>query len=466
MDYLATSTIFQTSSDFFDLIFHVLTIRSSCAMHLVDMFLMIILPFASFFLLSQAYPADLSLYSPTWLGKRDGQVPEWTAMGDSYASGVGAGPQPADDTNRCFRFPNAYPVVLQAKLEPNPSKFNNVACSGNTFKQIRENELLDKPKDDGKNGIRPAWGEAPEFVTMTMGGNDIGILNLISTCILSFKLWGMDCEEVIQYGHDTINSQQFKDDLNGLIGAVVKKGRGTSVGDRFKVFVIGYAQFFNQETTQCNDVSFKPVWNPLPAQMLTVERRTAMNGLALALNKALAVAVDGFKDKGVYWVDYDQDFNGHRFCDREEPKPDDPETYFFNYYTKDDPKSEKARKIFEKMPTYQASVKGGKDGAFKTDEDFINALAEATQGDPEAESVLSDTVRMFHPSSRGHEQIRDIVLKSLNDNNVLAKPSPEQPHAPEPAVCNGVGGDIWMLSRDQAISASAQFCKQDVRDKE
>lgn len=309
-----------------------------------------------------------------------------------------------------------------------------------------------------------------------MGGNDIGILNLISTCILSFKLWGMDCEEVIQYGHDTINSQQFKDDLNGLIGAVVEKGRATSVGDRFKVFVVGYAQFFNQETTQCNDISFKPVWNPLPAQMLTVERRTAMNGLALALNKALAVAVDGFKDKGVYWVDYDQYFNGHRFCDREEPKPDDPETYFFNYYTKDDPKSEKARKIFEKMPTYQASVKGGKDGAFKTDEDFINALAEATQDDPEAESVLSDTVRMFHPSTRGHEQIRDIVLNSLNDHNVLAKPSPDPSQAPKPqqsqapapelAVCNGVGGDIWMLSRDQAISASAQFCKQDVRDKE
>lgn len=56
MDYLATSTIFQTSSDFFDLIFHVLTIRSSYAMHLMDMFLMIIFPFASFFLLSQAYP--------------------------------------------------------------------------------------------------------------------------------------------------------------------------------------------------------------------------------------------------------------------------------------------------------------------------------------------------------------------------------------------------------------------------
>jgi lysophospholipase L1-like esterase len=425
------------------------------------------LAFVGLFLQCQAYPSHLSFYGPNELGRRaDGQIPEWTAMGDSYASGVGAGPQPADDTNRCFRFPNAYPVVLQAGLKPVPSKFNNVACSGNTFKQIREKELLDEPEDDGNNGRRPAWGEAPEFVTITMGGNDIGILNLIATCVLSFKLWGMNCKEVIQYGHDTINSQQFKDDLNGLIKAVVEKGRGTNVGERFKVFVVGYAQFFNQETTQCNDVSFKPSWNPLPAQKLIVERRKAMNELALALNKALSDAVNGFKDKGVYWIDYDKDFDGHRFCDREEPNPNDPETYFFNYYTNDDPKLEIARKVFEKMPTYQASVKGGKDGAFKTDEDFINALGEAAKDDPEAESTLSDTVRMFHPSTRGHEKIRDIVLKALNDNGIPKGTSPEQPLAPQPPKCHGVGGDTWMLSREQAVSASEQFCKQDVKDKE
>jgi hypothetical protein len=298
-----------------------------------------------------------------------------------------------------------------------------------------------------------------------MEANDIGILNLTTTCILSFKLWGTNCEEVIQYGHDTIDSQQFKHDLNGLIKAVVGKGRSTNVEERLKVFV-GYAQFFNQETTQCNDVSFEPSWNPLPAQNLTVERRKAMNELALVLNTALSDAVNGFKDKGVYWIDYDKDFDGHRFCDRKEPNPNDPETYVFNYYTKDDPKLEIARKVFEKMPAYQASVKGGKDGAFKTDEDFINALGEAVNDDPEADSILSDTVRMFHPSTRGHEKIRDIVLKALNDNGIPKGTSPEQPLAPQPPKCHGVGGDTWLLSGDQAVSASEQFCKQDVKDKE
>lgn len=422
--------------------------------------------FVGLLLQCQGYPNHLSSYE---LGRRDdGQIPEWTGMGDSYASGVGAGTQPPEDTNRCFRFPNAYPVVVQAELKPVPSKFNNVACSGNTFTQIKDKELLDQPEDDGKYGKRPAWGKAPEFVTITMGGNDIGILNLISTCILSFKLWGMDCEAVIQSGHNKINSQQFKDDLNGLIRAIVDKGRGTSVGERFKVFVVGYAQFFNQQTTQCNGISFKPSWNPLKAQNLTVERRTAMNGLALALNKALSDAVDGFKDKGVYWIDYDKDFDGHRFCDRKEPNPNDPETYFFNYYTTDDPELRIAQRIFEKVPAYQASVNGGTDNgnvAFKTDEDFINALGEAAEDDPEAKSPLSNTVRTFHPSTRGHQTIRDVVLKFLEDNGIPGV-ALEQPLPPKPLTCHGVSGDTWMLSRDQAVSASEQFCKQDVKSKE
>ena len=401
--------------------------------------------------------------------REGGKVPEWTAMGDSYASGVGAGPQPADDTNRCFRFPNAYPRVIQESgLDPKPDTFNNVACSGNTFDQIKDKELLDKPQDDGKNGRRPAWGKAPEFVTITMGGNDIGILNLIATCILSFKLWGMDCEEVIQYGHTTIESQKFKDDLNDLIDAIIKKGRGTPVGDKFKVFVVGYAQFFNQKTTQCNDVDFKPPWNPMPAQKLTVERRTAMNGLALALNKALASAVDRVKDKNVYWVDYDDDFETHRFCDRDEPKPDDPETYFFNYYTKEDPKMEKAKQVFEKIPAYKTTSEGSKENVFKTDADFINALADAAEGDPEAESVLSDTVRMFHPSTRGHDKIKEIVIKALKDEGATEGGDTEGQNLPpaDALKCHGVGGDVWMLSRDQGVSAAEQFCKQDVKEKE
>ena len=391
-------------------------------------------------------------------------------MGDSYASGVGAGIQPPDQMNRCFRMTHAHPVIMQDGpngLDPAPSKFNHVACSGNTFDKIKDKELLDQPQEDGKYGTRPAWGEAPEFVTITMGGNDIGILNLVATCILSIKPIGMDCDKVIQSAFDEIKKPEFNAGLDDLMNAIVKKGRGTRVGDRFKVFVVGYAQFFNQETTQCDNVDFRPRWSLIKAEKLTTGRRKAMNELALALNEALEDLVNRFRDQGVFWIDYDKEFEGHRFCDREEPSPNDPDTWFFNYYTQDDPMMLKAQKIIEKTSFYQAATAGSQDENVKTDQDYIDALADAVKDDPDAQSRLSDTVRVMHPTSRGHEMIRDVIIRNLADHGIIvgAANSTASQNLAAP-TCHGVGGDTWMLSRDQAISAIQQFCKQTTREKE
>ena len=196
---------------------------------------------------------------PLYVQATNRAISEWTAMGDSYASGVGAGPQPADDTNRCFRFPNAYPAIMQTgdgSLQPTPQKWNNVACSGNTASQILDKEFLDQPEDDGKNGVRPPWGDKPEFVTLTMGGNDIGILNLVSTCILSFKLWGLNCEQVIDYGMGIAQSDELKQNFTAVIEKAYTKGRSTPVGIQFQVFVTGKSLAFHAES--CIPPSVKP----------------------------------------------------------------------------------------------------------------------------------------------------------------------------------------------------------------
>ena len=36
---------------------------------------------------------------------------------------------------------------------------------------------------------------------------------------------------------------------------------------------------------------------------------------------------------------------------------------------------------------------------------------------------------------------------------------------PDPLKCHGVGGDVWMIHRDQAVSAAEQFCAQDIEEK-
>ena len=350
-------------------------------------------------------------------------------MGDSYASGVGAGDQPKDDTNRCFRFPNAYPQVMQNNYKS--PKFNQVACSGNKVPQIKDKELLDKPESDGKYGTRPVWGQNPDFVTITMGGNDVGILNLVSTCILSFKLWGDDCDTVIQKALGIATGPTLSGQLDDLMKAIIAKGQKTTAGQNFKVYIVGYARFFNQKTTQCNNVTFKPSWNPLPPQYLTVERRTSMNSIAINLNKALAACADRFKSQGVSYISYDDEIEGHRFCDRDEPNPDDPATYFFAWKTSEDPA---LQSLYEKLPADFSTTVAGRSGkTFTDDNDYISTLREAAGDDLGALSTLSDSVRVMHPTSLGHQFISNIVLKGVQDGLAAA---PVSPPTPKPNRCS------------------------------
>ncbi|KAI4244220.1 MAG: hypothetical protein LQ352_006885 [Teloschistes flavicans] len=375
-------------------------------------------------------------------------------MGDSYASGVGAGPQ--DGWNICLRFPEAYPAVMQngdGALDPKPEKWNNVACSGNTFDQILNKEFLDKPESDGLYGERPRWGDAPEFITLTMGGNDVGILNLVATCIYSLKPAGKNCDQVIDDGNKVLQNPDFAKNATKVIQKALDKGRGTSVGDKFAVYVSGYARFFNQDTEQCNTVTFKPSWNPITAEYLTQERRKKMNDLALALNKLLKDVAESFPgDQYVHYVDIDATYEGHRFCDRDEPSPDDAETWFFNWYTKEDPK---IASIIQNMAYYKAAQEGG-DTGIHTDADYINALYDAGGNDPAAQGLLSDTVRVFHPTTKGHQGIRDVFKQAIASGSQSPSPNAH----PEEKQCHGVSGDVWVDHADKAVAAIKDFCAQ------
>lgn len=79
---------------------------------------------------------------------------EWTALGDSYASGVGTSKYIAG--SRCLRYDHAYPQLLNLNTEWNPTgmkafppdrrKMNFVACSGAETRDVIEWQLLEKPK--------------------------------------------------------------------------------------------------------------------------------------------------------------------------------------------------------------------------------------------------------------------------------------------------------------------------------
>ena len=136
-----------------------------------------------------------------------------------------------------------------------------------------------------------------------------------------------------------------------------------------------------------------------------------MNTLALTLNSAIKSAVDAIDPQyNVHYVDYDSQFEGHRFCDQDEPNANNPNTWFFNWYTTDDPTLEAA---FKNLTAYQSSLVGQSTGTFQTDEDFIHAIGDSLGDSVDEFSTLSDTVRIFHPTSLGHQAIRNVMESAL-----------------------------------------------------
>lgn len=112
---------------------------------------------------------------------------EWTAWGDSYASGVGAGNYV--NGRRCLRYDGAYPYQIYSDkdgtLHNDGGKFNNVVCSGAEAHDILDYQFYDSDminKPNGQYTPRPSAGK-PSMGTLTMGGDDIDFPGILNNCI-------------------------------------------------------------------------------------------------------------------------------------------------------------------------------------------------------------------------------------------------------------------------------------------
>ncbi|KAL8753886.1 MAG: hypothetical protein Q9184_005285 [Pyrenodesmia sp. 2 TL-2023] len=312
-------------------------------------------------------------------------------MGDSYAAGVGAGNQIRYFDGTCLRFDEAYPALLNDRLQPPPSKINFVACSGDNFPTIIQRQLNYYP-------LRRPWGDRPEFVTLSMGGNDIGFLELVELCIYSIpniKDLSMECGDAIARSQRLVNSPNFVNDAINVIIATLHQGTSKR-GRSFKIYLTGYAQFFNERTMQCNSVSFRPNYFKImlkAKQYLTIDKRRTLNKIARDLNAGLREAVMRVNlgaPGRVFFIDYDRQFEGHRFCDRVEPNPDDAETWFFTYGANEAAIGD----FLSSIPQVQDAFSGRSNGTM-SDGALLRLLAEAAGDDPVKMDLIGDLTRNF-----------------------------------------------------------------------
>lgn len=92
----------------------------------------------------------------------------YVALGDSYSSGVGAGSY-ISSSGSCKRSTNAYSALWAAANAP--TSYSSVACSGAVTSDVINSQVS-------------ALSASTTLVSITIGGNDAGFSNIMTTCVL------------------------------------------------------------------------------------------------------------------------------------------------------------------------------------------------------------------------------------------------------------------------------------------
>lgn len=165
----------------------------------------------------------------------------YVALGDSYASGAGL--TGVKDAN-CDRTKANYPSVIQVSLKA--KVFKDVTCSGATTAEMT--------KAQGTNAAQfNALSADTDLVTLTLGGNDIGFTEIITTCVVGgySNPTGSPCKAHYNAsGSDAITARvnstatKLSTVLNGIRARAPKA----------RVMVVGYPSLVPDNGKKCRPV--------------------------------------------------------------------------------------------------------------------------------------------------------------------------------------------------------------------
>ncbi|MFU8850259.1 SGNH/GDSL hydrolase family protein [Micromonospora sp. SL1-18] len=198
-------------------------------------------------------------------------APAYTALGDSYSSGTGT--REYYDTSGCQRSPHAYPVLDAARLA---ATLTFAACSGAKVPDVL-------------NGQLGSLNASTRYVTVSVGGNDIGFSSVIVQCAKPwpYTCWG-DIDKAKAYTRNTLPGQL--DQLYTKIRTLAPNAR---------VVVVGYPRLFNGQ--ECNAIA-----------RISPGEQAELNATADLLATTIKARADA---RGFGFVDARGPFTGHAVCD-------------------------------------------------------------------------------------------------------------------------------------------------------
>lgn len=195
----------------------------------------------------------------------------YVALGDSYAAGDGAGSYLSDGTT-CYRSLKGYPGLIAAA---GGYALNLQACSGAITSDVVAKQLFPLSGSTG-------------YVTVTIGGNDIGFADTIKTCMGTNTT---ACMTALATAEGKI-AGELPAKLDSVLGAV--KAKATSA----RIVVTNYPRLFAGKNCSLF-TSF------------TAAEMTRMNADTDKLSDAIAAAASR---AGIGFADVRGTFRGHELC--------------------------------------------------------------------------------------------------------------------------------------------------------
>ena len=197
--------------------------------------------------------------------------PNYVALGDSYSSGLGAGSYDGASGD-CKRSNASYPALWAASHAP--ASFSFTACSGATTDDVIAGQL---------GPVNSSTG----LVSMSIGGNDAGFSDVMTTCVLySESTCLARVEEAKTYIRNVLPGK-----LDNVYNAI--SGRAPSA----KVVILGYPRLYKL--------------NGSCIAGLSENERSALNGASDLLNSETSKRA---ANHGFVFGDVTPSFTGHEIC--------------------------------------------------------------------------------------------------------------------------------------------------------
>ncbi|MEV7382129.1 SGNH/GDSL hydrolase family protein [Streptomyces lydicus] len=195
----------------------------------------------------------------------------YVALGDSYSSGVGAGSYDSA-SGSCKRSTRSYPALWNAAH--GPSSFAFTACSGARTGDVVSGQL---------GPLNASTG----LVSITIGGNDAGFADTMTTCALQGE---SACLARVAQARTYIDNT-LPGRLDTVYSAITQKAPNA------RVVVLGYPRFYKIGGSCLAGLSDKS--------------RTAINAAADDIN---GVTAKRAADHGFGFADVTTTFTGHELC--------------------------------------------------------------------------------------------------------------------------------------------------------